>query len=286
MGHFGTNHGAGEGPVVIEYPGKCPWKACLRLLALSLLTAAVAVGFAASVEFRTKLRVEQTTAPWAAAIAGGGAAALFVCAWWLWHVRIRWVAVSPKGIQWKAGRVIRFRKWNQYIRIERGNIEMSVWGEELRTGRYADVIFKSGRPLRISTHNIEGYEDLIATIQTSASASVRLNFGGGARNGIGNQHGPVVHGPLQFDADGIGWDGNHYRWEEIASYEIAAGMLRIQPTNGPEFLRRLCDLGEWKPAVARLDSNIGSRRVGPGGAVAPPPAGHRSEEVPWATTLG
>ena len=267
MSHFKTNFPSGERPVVMEYPGKCPWKACLRLTGLALLFGAVAVGFAASEEFRTKLRVEQTTAPWAAALAGGGATILFVCALWMWHVRIRWVAVSPKGIEWKAGRPIRFRKWDQYVRIERGSIEMTVYGEELKTGRYSDVIFKHGRSLRISTHNIEGYEDLIATIQTSASASVRLYVSGGSKSGFGNQQVPVVHGPLQFHPDGIGWDGAQFRWDEIDSYEVAAGMLRIQPTNGPEFLRRLCDLGEWKPAVARLDANIGSRRVGQGGAV-------------------
>lgn len=269
MSQFGTSHPSADRPVVIEYPGKVPWKACLRLAALGLLTAAVAVGFAASEDFRTKLRVEQTTAPWAAAIAGGAAAALLVCAGWMWHIRIRWVAVSPKGIEWKAGRRVRFRKWDQFVGIERGNIEISVWGEELKAGRYADVTFKAGRRLRISTHNIEGYEDLLGLIQTNARTGVRFFVPGGSRTGPGSPPGPVAYGPLQFNATGVGWDGNQYRWEEIDCYEVASGMLRIQPTNGPEFLRRLCDLGDWKPAVARLDANVGSRRVGPGGAAVP-----------------
>ncbi len=267
MSHFKTNFPSGERPVEMLYPGKSPWKTCVRLLGLSLVAGVVAVAFAASEDFRTKLRVEQTTAPWAAALAGGGATILLVCAAWMWHVRLRWVVVSPKGIQWKAGRPIRFRKWDQYVRIERGSIEMTVYGEELKTGRYADVLFKWGRPLRISTHNIEGYEDLIGSIQTSAAASVRLFVPGGSKSGLGDPQVTAVHGPLQFDPDGVAWDGTRYQWDEIDSYEVAAGMLRIQPANGPEFLRRLCDLGEWKPAVARLDGHIGARRVG--SAIAP-----------------
>lgn len=281
MSQFGTSHPSGDGPVVIEYPGKVPWKACLRLSALGLLTAAVAVGFAASEDFRTKLRVEQTTAPWAAALAGGGAATLLVCAWWMWHIRIRWVAVSPRGLEWKAGRRIRFRKWDQIVGTERGSIEISVWGEEFKAGRYADVKFKAGRRLRISTQNIEGYEDLLSMIQTKARSGVRVFVPGGSRGGPANPHGPVVFGPLQFDANGVGWGGTQYRWEEIDCYEVASGMLRIQPTNGPEFLRRLCDLGEWKPAVARLDATIGTRRVGSAEAAVPQGA-PRAPAVPAA----
>lgn len=261
MSHSRTSFASSEEPVEIIYRGKCPWKSIFRFLVLSLLTGAVAVGFAASEEFRTRLRVEQTTAPWAAALAGGGATILFVCAAWLWHVRLRWVVVSPDGIEWQSGRPIWFRKWEDYDRIERGSIEISVWGEELKAGRYADVHFKTGRRLRISTHNIEAYEDLLSRIQTSARSSVRVFVPGASGNGHGGQHAPMAFGPLQFDANGVAWDGHYYRWEEIECYEVASGMLRIQPMNGPEFLRRLCDLGEWKPAVARLDSNVGSRRV-------------------------
>jgi hypothetical protein len=273
VSHFRTDFPSGERPVEMLYPGKSPWRVCLRLLGLALLTAVVAVAFAASEDFRTKLRVERTTAPWAAALAGGGATILFVCAAWMWHVRLRWVVVSPAGLRWKAGRRIRSRKWDQYVRIERGSIEMTVYGEELKTGRYADVLFKWGRPLRISTHNIEGYEDLIGSIQTSAASSVRLYVPGGSKSGFGDQQVTVAHGPLQFEPTGLAWGGNQYRWDEIDSYEVAAGMLRIQPTTGPEFLRRLCDLGEWKPAVARLDANIGSRRVGKGAAPQQAPTG-------------
>lgn len=266
MSHARSNLPSGDRPVEILYPGKCPWKSIFRLLALSLLFGAVAVAFAASEDFRTKLRVERSTAPWAAALAGGGATILFVCAAWMWHVRLRWVVVMPKGIEWKSGRPIRYRKWEHFDRIERGSIEISVWGEELKSGRYADVHFKWGRRLRISTYNIEGYEDLLANIQTSArGGGVRVFVPGASGGGHGNH--PAIYGPLQFDDSGVGWGGHHFRWEEIECYEVASGMLRIQPTNGPEFLRRLCDLGEWTPAVAWLDSNIGSRRVERGRAV-------------------
>jgi hypothetical protein len=259
VSHARTNLPSGERPVQILYRGKCPWKSIFRFLALSLLFGAVAVAFAASEDFRTKLRVERSTAPWAAALAGGGATILFVCAAWMWHVRLRWVVVTPDGIEWQSGRPIWYRKWEEYDRIERGSIEISVWGEELKAGRYADVHFKTGRRLRISTHNIEGYEDLLSRIQTSARSGVRV-FVPGASGGGHGQH-TAIYGPLQFDDSGVGWGGHHYRWEEIECYEVASGMLRIQPSNGPEFLRRLCDLGEWTPAVAWLDSNIGSRRV-------------------------
>jgi len=283
VSHSPTSLASGQRPVEYLYRGKCPWKSIFRFLVLSLLTGLVAVGFAASEEFRTRLRVEHSTAPWAAALAGGGATILFVCAAWMWHVRLRWVVVSPDGIEWQSGRPIWYRKWDEYDRIERGSIEISVWGEELKAGRYADVHFKTGRRLRISTHNIDGYEDLLSRIQTSARGSVRVFVPGASSNGHGNQQGPTAYGPLQFDANGVGWGGHYYRWDEIECYEIASGMLRIQPINGPEFLRRLCDLGEWTPAIARLDSNVGSRRVERGHSVPQPQMAERFRAAPSAT---
>ena len=248
------------------FVGKSPWKVSARLLFLAMLAGGVAAGFAASVEFRTKLRVEATTAPWAAALAGGAATILFVCAAWHWHTRIRWVGVSPAGLRWNAGRGTIFRKWDHYVGLQRGTIEMSVYGEEFKAGRYADVEFKFGRRLRLTTNNVEDYEDLIAIIQTTARSSVKFfvtasGAHGGARRPV------ATHGPLRFDESGLGWGNVHYRWEEIENYEVAVGYLRIQPIGGPEFLRRLVELGDHKPAVARLDANVGSRRVGRGAGV-------------------
>ena len=279
-------------PVETVFTGKSPWKTCAQLLFLALLAGGVAVGFAASVDFRTRLRVEQTTAPWAAALAGGAATMLLVCAVWRWHTRIRWVGVSSAGLRWDAGRGVKFRRWDDFVRLERGTIEISIYGEELKAGKYTDVVFKHGRPLRVSTYTVNDYEDLIAFIQTTGRSSIRIVVpAGGSHSGA--KAPTATHGPLQFDPDGVAWGGVHYRWEAIESYEVASGMLRIQPKTGPEFLRRLCDLGEWAPAVARLDANVGSRRVGrpaavpyavPTTAALPPTA--RPVEIPFAKVVG
>jgi hypothetical protein len=53
---------------------------------------------------------------------------------------------------------------------------------------------------------------------------------------------------------------------------VAVGLLRIQPVNGEEFLRRLCEFGDWQQVLARLDRNVGSRRVGPGSSPGVAPA--------------
>lgn len=258
---FDSRPGTGSDEII--YPGKSPWKACVKLVLLAVVAAVVTAAFAASEDFRTWLRVERDTAPWAAALSGGAATLLLVVAAWTWHTRLRWVAVSPTGVRWRSGARARHRRWDQYVAVHRGSIEISVYGEDLRTGRYADVEFKTGRPLRISTESVHGYEDLIAEIQTGAAAAVKIFVPTGASKSGGSRPGLSEFGPLQIDADGVGWGKDHYRWDEIESYEVAVGYLRIQPANGTEFLRRLCELGDWKPAVAKLDKNVGSRRVGP-----------------------
>lgn len=266
MRHAAAGPSPDSRPVETVYLGKSPRKVCARLLLAAVLAGAVAAAFAASVDFRTWLRVEARAAPWAAALAGGVATILLVCAVWQWRTRIRWVGVSPAGLRWSTGRALAVRRWDQYVGFQRGTIEVAVYGEEFKAGRYADVQFKTGRPLRVSTDTVEDYEDLIAAIQTTARSAVKIFVPtGGSNSGLG---GPATsHGPLQFDEDGLGWGGAHYRWDEIESYEVAVGYLRIQPTGGPEFLRRLSELGDWKPAVSRLDTNVGSRRVGRGTGV-------------------
>jgi hypothetical protein len=262
-----SNFGADE----VIYRGKSPWKLCLQLLAAGLVAGAIAAGFGLSDEFRARLRVdaEAGAGPVAAAISGGVATILVIFAAWLWYSRLQWVIVGPKGLRWRAGRV-KFRKWDRYVRVHRGSIHVSVYGEDLRTGRYADVEFKDAGPLRIGTDTIDGYEDLIAVIETTAAAAGRA-FLGGSATGLSNPD-VIRYGPLHFDTDGLGWDKTYYRWDEIENYEVAVGLLRIQPVNGEEFLRRLCEFGDWQQVLARLDRNVGSRRVGPGSSPGVAPA--------------
>jgi len=150
--------------------------------------------------------------------------------------------------------------WKDYVGVRRGSIEISVWGEDLKAGRYADIKFRKGRPLRISTYTVYSYEDLIAEVQTGSSEALRLICPVGGSNS-GTDQEIVAYGPLRFLANGLEWEGAHYRWTDIEAYEVAVGYLRIQPVKGGEFLRRLSELGDWKPAVARLDVAIGSKRA-------------------------
>jgi len=252
----------------VHYPGKSPRKACIRLVVLGLATAAVAAAFAVSEDFRTRLRTDRYSAPWAAAISGGASTLLFVCAAWIWNTRLRWVAVSPDGIRWRRGPRARHRHWVEYIGLHRGSIEITVWGEELKAGQYADVDFRTGTPLRISTHTVHRYEDLVAEIQTTAAEAIRTLFPtGGSRTGLTGPEVPT-YGPLRLHPDGLEWDGTRYPWEKIEDFEVAVGYLRIQPTEGAEFLRRLGELGDWQPVVAQLEAHV-ARRAGPVSADSP-----------------
>jgi hypothetical protein len=160
-----------------------------------------------------------------------------------------------------------------YIGVHRGSIEITVWGEELKAGQYADVEFRKGSSLRISTQTILGYEELVAQIQTTATEAIRTLFP------IGSSHGGLANpdvaafGPLRLHPHGLEWDGTHHRWDDIADYEVASGYLRIKPTSGDEFLRRLTDLGDWGPVLARLESNVGFRLASPVNAAPQPQAG-------------
>jgi hypothetical protein len=265
------------------YPGKSPKKACVRLLLLALLAAGVALAFAGSLEFRTWLRVERDAAPRAAALSSGVAALVLVCAAWIWTSRLRWVAVSPDGLRWLKGPRARLRGWDQYVGVRRGSIEITVWGEELKAGEYADVEFHKGSPVRISTHTVHGYDDLVAEIQLASAAAIRelhpsggswsgsssfaSNFGSKNGSKSGSQSGltgaEAAQVPLRLLPDGLEWDGTHYRWEEIQDYEVAVGYLRIQPAKGTEYLRRLSDLGDWEPVLNQLEANVGPRMATP-----------------------
>ena len=268
------------------FPGMYPKKTCIRLLLLAAAAAGVAAAFAASEDFRTWLRVEAKVAPWAAALSGGVATLFLVCAAWIWTGRLRWVAVSPAGIRWLQGPRARHRPRDQYLGVRRGTIEISVWGEDLKAGRYADVEFRKGAPLRISTYTVVGYEELIAQIQTTSADAHRSLFPSGfssrsgSRSGLAESDG-VAYGPLRLHPDGLEWDGKRHRWEDIEDYEIAVGLLRIQPTDGTEFLRRLTELGDWEPVVDLLETTVGSRRANP--ASPAPTAASPQSPVPEAT---
>jgi hypothetical protein len=93
------------------YLGKSPWKKCVQLLLMALAAAVVAYSFAANQEFLNWLRVERTAGPWAAALSGGAATVLFVCAAWTWTSRLRWVAVSQDGLRWLRGPRARHCGW-------------------------------------------------------------------------------------------------------------------------------------------------------------------------------
>jgi len=272
VNHVPSERPSSFGADEVIYRGISPWKLCVQLLVAGVVAAAIAVGFALSDEFRARLRLdaEAGAGPVAAAISGGVATILVIYAAWLWYSRLQWVIVGPKGLRWRAGRV-KFRKWDQYKRVHRGAIHVSVYGEDLRTGRYADIEFRHSPPLRIGTDTIIGYEDLIAVVETTAAAAGRLFVAGGSATGLSNPD-VVRYGPLHFDTDGLGWDKTYYRWDEIENYEVAVGLLRIQPVNGEEFLRRLCEFGDWQQVLDRLDRNVGSRRVGPGSSSGVAPA--------------
>ena len=243
------------------FPGKSPWKECLKFLVLAALVGLLTWELATGEDIRRWLKVEETAIRWAAGLAGGGAATLLVLGAWTWIGRLQWVAVSPAGIRWYSGRRRRRRQWEEYLRVQRNAVQMSVFGEEFRAGQYAEVEFRESRPLRISPETVHGYEDLIAEIQTNSLTASHRAFAPAVK-GATNNPGSATFGPLGFDAEGVIWDGTHRRWDEIENYEVAVGFLRIQPVGGPGFFRRLSEMGDWQKAVTTLDNQIGTKRIG------------------------
>ena len=262
----------------IVFLGKSPPKMYSFML-LALTAAVIAYAFGGSMDFRTWLRTDYRSAPWAASLSGGAATILLVCVGWVWYTRIRWVAVSPQGIRWLRGPRARFRRWDQYVGIERGSVETTIWGEELRTGRYAEIQFRNAGSLHVSTHTVHCFEDLIAEIQLTATQHARSLFAiPGSRHG-GDRSDSITYGPLRIGADGIEWNRKRYKWDEIEDYEVSVGMLRIQTKNGNEFLRRLTELGDWSSALIYLESRLGPP---PSQCVRGQPA---NGEIPMATEV-
>lgn len=248
----------------VVFAGKSPPK-MYKLMFLAFAAAVVAGAFAGSFEFRSWLRVERRAAPWAASLSGGAATILLVSVVWVWNSRIRWVAVSEEGLRWRRGPRAKFRRWEQFVGIERGSVETTVWGEDLKTGRYARIQFLNGGSLNVSTETVEGFEELIAEIQLMAAQKVRSMFSiSGSRHG--SKPDSITYGPLRIGDIGLEWERTRYRWDEIADYEVSVGLLRIQATNGDEFLRRLTDLGDWSSALIYLDSRLGPSKSRCGGS--------------------
>jgi hypothetical protein len=239
------------------FRGKSP-PAVYKLLLLAIIAGGFAWAFAGSIDFRTWLRVDRNVAPWAASLCGGAATILLVCVAWSWYYRIKWVAVSEQGIRWLRGPRAKFRRWDQYVGIERGSVEMTVWGEDLKTGRYAEFQFRNGSSLTVSTHTVFGFEDLIAEIQLMVAQNMRnIALIPDSQGGL-NKPSYIAYGPLRMGEDGLKWDRIFYGWDEVEEYEVGVGFLRIQSKKGTEFVRRLTDLGDWESALTHLESRLGA----------------------------
>src|SRR5205823_9008030 len=131
-----------------------PWRDCIRYLLLAAAVGALTFALATSDDMRHWLKVEELAVRIAAGLSAGAAATFLVLGVWTWFGRLQWVAVSPVGLRWYSGRRVRTRRWEEYVRVVRSAVRMSVFGEELRTGQYAEVEFRTGKPLRISPETV------------------------------------------------------------------------------------------------------------------------------------
>ena len=157
-------------PNEIVFRGISPWKVCGSVHVPDASGCSRCVGICRQHRFPDLVAGRAEGGAWAAALSGG--APPFSCPpAWTWYSRIRWVAVSLDGLRWLRGSRARYRRWDQFVAIHRGSIETTVWGEELKTGRYADIEFRRGRALRISSQTVHGYEELLAEIQLKSHRS-------------------------------------------------------------------------------------------------------------------
>jgi hypothetical protein len=107
---------------------------------------------------------------------------------------------------------------------------------------------------------VQDYETLISEIE-SKTRGRNDNTAGRNRSGDQQDEGRSF-GPLHLDPCGVEWDGLYFTWEHVRSYQVEHGYLLIQANDGTEFLRRLADLGEWQPALDRLELALPDKRVG------------------------
>jgi hypothetical protein len=254
-------------PDEIVFRGKSLGYFCLPIMLLALVGCGLAAAIGSSDELQTRLHLEPIEAQGFGLAASVIAVVTFCGMAWTWLCPLKWVAVSPAGIRWHCDRRLHTRRWDEVVRIRQGVLQTHVNGQQVAPGHYAEIEFRHGKPLRISPSTIHDYDRLLAALETGYTQWTDTVVPAKTRASAWDRT-PVpdpdvaVFGPLRFDADGVTWDGKHRRWDEIENYEVSVGYLRILPVGGDEFLRRLSDLGDWHPAVARLDENVGSRRVG------------------------
>src|SRR5262245_59257157 len=91
------------------FPGRSPWRDCLKYFLLAVAVGVLTAELAMSDELRGWWKVEATAIRWAAGLSGGATATLLVVSAWMWIGRLQWVAVSPAGLRWYTGRRLRAR---------------------------------------------------------------------------------------------------------------------------------------------------------------------------------
>jgi len=262
MSHQASDKPDGTGPDEQVFAAKS-----LRLVALAFMAGAVVLGLFAlalglSSPLQARLGLEPTVAREVGLALGGVAVLAFVAVAWELYRELRWVAVSRDGIRWHHNRQVHARGWDAFAGLQRNATKTYVNGKHISTTHATEVRFHTGEPFIISPLTVREYEALIAAIEDGAR-----RWGGTGRPAGPDEldpadlAGPPSFGPLRLDPHGVEWDGVYRPWEQVQSYEVAHGYLLIQAADGGEFLRRLADLGDWRPALARLDAAVGAKRV-------------------------
>jgi hypothetical protein len=244
---------AASEPTEKVFRAKSLWHIGLTLMAIALAAAACALELGFGERLRTVLNVTPTLAQEIAWAAGGVAALVFVCVAWEWFRELRWVAVSQQGLRWFRGGRVHDRTWSELAGVQRRTGQVFKNGQHIRTAYGAEVRFHHGPPLFLAPTNVHHYEQLVSEIESKTP--------GRADDRCAAPDDVRTFGPLQLDPRGVEWDGVHFTWDRVRSYQVEHGYLLIQAEDGSEFLKRLADLGEWQPALDRLEINLADKRV-------------------------
>lgn len=182
---------------------------------------------------------------------------------WNWQ-RMKWIETADRGgIRWWAGGRVRHRPWKELVHIDTESYHhVGEFGDKVLIDQALTVKFEDGTQCLVKSWQIvDGYMDLrhiLLAKEEHAKAEGRA-FHTDADWSEAEQEaaGQVTKfGPLTFHGRGLEWDGIYYSWEQIEGYDIQQGMLIIRTVDGDEFLRRTADLGDWRSALARIQSRL------------------------------
>jgi hypothetical protein len=187
---------------------------------------------------------------------------LYAIGWRSNRKRLKWIRIADRGgIEWDAGGV-RHRAWKQLVQVHvKTDCIKADDGTPIPTTQTLTVKFEDGSEFVLFSEDLAGdYLELrhfLYAKEEHAKAGRAFHTDADWSEADGDTAGQVTQfGPLTFHGKGLEWDGVYYSWDQIEGYDIQQGFLIIRTVDGEEFLKRTADLGDWRTAIARIQSRL------------------------------